>query len=79
MKGRDIMKCPKCKNVDLLLVDRNDVEIDYCPNCHGVWLDKGELDKVIKKEEQYDYEPKRKICLSAKKSWAVKPNGWFAC
>ena len=54
------MKCPKCKNVDLLLVDRNDVEIDYCPNCHGVWLDTGELDKVIKKEEQYDYEPKRK-------------------
>ncbi len=42
------MKCPKC-NVILLLTERQGVEIDYCPECRGVWLDRGELDKVIEK------------------------------
>ena len=40
------MKCPVC-NVDLLMTDRQGVEIDYCPQCRGVWLDRGELDKII--------------------------------
>ena len=40
------MKCPNC-NVNLLMTDRNGVEIDYCPDCRGVWLDRGELDKII--------------------------------
>jgi uncharacterized protein len=41
------MYCPNCKNVVLLMTSRSNVEIDYCPNCRGVWLDKGELDKII--------------------------------
>lgn len=41
------MKCPVCCNVDLLLSERHGVEIDYCPTCRGVWLDRGELDKII--------------------------------
>ncbi len=41
------MKCPVCKGVDLLLSERQGVEIDYCPQCRGVWLDRGELDKMI--------------------------------
>jgi uncharacterized protein len=45
------MKCPVCNNVDLLLADRHGVEIDYCPNCRGVWLDRGEIDKIIEREE----------------------------
>lgn len=41
------MDCPVCRNVQLLMSDRQGIEIDYCPNCRGVWLDRGELDKII--------------------------------
>lgn len=40
------MKCPNC-NETLLMTERNNIEIDYCPSCRGVWLDKGELDKML--------------------------------
>jgi len=40
------MKCPIDDNV-LQMTDRNGIEIDYCPECRGVWLDRGELDKII--------------------------------
>lgn len=43
------MKCPVCNGVDLLLSERQGIEIDYCPNCRGVWLDRGELDKIIER------------------------------
>ena len=42
------MKCPIC-NVDLLMAERQGVEIDYCPQCRGVWLDRGELDKILER------------------------------
>lgn len=42
------MNCPCC-NVNLLMTDRNEIEIDYCPDCRGVWLDRGELDKIIER------------------------------
>lgn len=45
------MKCPNC-NVSLFITDRNGVEIDYCPECRGVWLDRGELDKIIERSSQ---------------------------
>ena len=44
------MKCPVCKNVTLLMTEKKGVEIDYCPECRGIWLDRGELDKLIEKE-----------------------------
>ncbi|NCT91057.1 hypothetical protein GXB85_08865 [Cellulomonas sp. APG4] len=40
------MKCP-IDQTDLVMSDRQGVEIDYCPQCRGVWLDRGELDKII--------------------------------
>lgn len=40
--------CPVCR-VDLVMSERQNVEIDYCPKCRGVWLDRGELDKIIEK------------------------------
>ena len=43
------MLCPVCKTVDLVMADRLGVEIDYCPQCRGVWLDRGELDKIIER------------------------------
>ncbi len=42
------MKCPLC-NVDLIMSERQGIEIDYCPQCRGVWLDRGELDKIIER------------------------------
>lgn len=46
------MNCPNC-NRELVMTDRNGVEIDYCPGCRGVWLDRGELDKIIERSNQY--------------------------
>lgn len=43
------MKCPTCANIDLVMSERQGVEIDYCPTCRGIWLDRGELDKIIEK------------------------------
>jgi Zn-finger nucleic acid-binding protein len=43
------MKCPLCIETDLVMTDRQGVEIDYCPKCRGVWLDRGELDKIIER------------------------------
>ena len=43
------MKCPTCPEVTLVMADRQGIEIDYCPQCRGVWLDRGELDKLIEK------------------------------
>ena len=45
------MKCPNCDET-LVMTERQGVEIDYCPKCRGVWLDKGELDKIIEKSQQ---------------------------
>lgn len=42
------MKCPNC-TVSLVMTDRQGIEIDYCPDCRGVWLDRGELDKIIER------------------------------
>lgn len=42
------MSCPVCR-VPLAMSDRQGVEIDYCPQCRGVWLDRGELDKIIER------------------------------
>ena len=41
------MKCPTCPDSALLITERQGVEIDYCSQCRGVWLDRGELDKLI--------------------------------
>lgn len=43
------MKCPNCTDATLLMTERQGVEIDYCPQCRGVWLDRGELDKLIER------------------------------
>ncbi|HMB24547.1 MAG: zf-TFIIB domain-containing protein [Chloroflexota bacterium] len=63
------MNCPNC-NVNLLISDRQGIEIDYCPQCRGIWLDRGELDKLIERsaietkwhkytddDDQYKHQP----------------------
>jgi uncharacterized protein len=57
------MNCPVC-SVALTMTDRQGVEIDYCPKCRGVWLDRGELDKIIERsasgsQPRYSNEPPR--------------------
>lgn len=53
------MLCPTCQ-VDLIVAERQNVEIDYCPKCRGVWLDRGELDKIIERSAQYSQpEPRQ--------------------
>ena len=42
------MKCPSC-STSLHMTERKGIEIDYCPECRGVWLDRGELDKILEK------------------------------
>ena len=42
------MLCPVCKT-GLAMSERQGIEIDYCPNCRGIWLDRGELDKIIER------------------------------
>ncbi len=46
------MKCPTCPDAVLVLSERQGVEIDYCPQCRGVWLDRGELDKLLERAAQ---------------------------
>jgi len=45
------MDCPVCR-VELKMSERQGIEIDYCPQCRGVWLDRGELDKIIERSDQ---------------------------
>lgn len=47
----ETMRCPVCQ-VPLMLSERQGIEIDYCPKCRGVWLDRGELDKIIERSER---------------------------
>ena len=53
------MDCPVCSNVTLVMSERQGIEIDYCPNCRGVWLDRGELDKIIDKSAEVVSQPVR--------------------
>lgn len=46
------MKCPICITESLVISERSGIEIDYCPKCRGIWLDRGELDKIIERAEK---------------------------
>jgi len=47
------MKCPNCL-IDLTISERKNIEIDFCPKCRGVWLDRGELDKMIELSTSFE-------------------------
>ncbi len=69
------MKCPICA-VDLVMTDRQGVEIDYCPKCRGVWLDRGEIDKII--ERSAALEAKAVPAQPAPQPAAPQPAGFAA-
>src|SRR5688500_19068687 len=56
MTDSQAMSCPVCR-VPLVMSERQGVEIDYCPQCRGVWLDRGELDKIIERNAQDSQPP----------------------
>ncbi|AOJ31096.1 zf-TFIIB domain-containing protein [Burkholderia metallica] len=71
------MKCPVCKTPDLLMAERQSIEIDYCPTCRGVWLDRGELDKLIARET--DDAPARRDAAPASPDASAqrgRDDGW---
>jgi Zn-finger nucleic acid-binding protein len=49
------MNCPVC-NEQLLISDKQGIEIDYCPKCRGIWLDRGELEKIIERSNSFQSE-----------------------
>jgi Zn-finger nucleic acid-binding protein len=52
------MKCPIC-DVNLQMTERQGIEIDYCPQCRGIWLDRGELDKLIERSTEAAWDEAR--------------------
>ncbi len=46
------MKCPNCQTT-LLITDKKGIEIDYCPDCRGIWLDRGELEKIMERSAEH--------------------------
>lgn len=68
------MPCPRCR-VDLVMSDRQGIESDYCPKCRGVWLDRGELDKIIERSAQYAAAPSPEppLNLPAQSPWMAPP------
>ncbi|GGB96331.1 hypothetical protein GCM10007205_02010 [Oxalicibacterium flavum] len=68
------MKCPICKDMQLIMSDRHGIEIDYCPNCRGVWLDRGELDKLIERSIPHlPPEPHPSVRPQASASRGLRP------
>lgn len=52
------MRCPVC-DIDLAISDKQGIEIDYCPKCRGIWLDRGELDKIIERSARQEPDDNR--------------------
>lgn len=50
------MDCPNC-HTQLIMSERQGIEIDYCPSCRGVWLDRGEPDKIIERNAAVSRRP----------------------
>ena len=82
------MKCPN-DQATLLISERQNIEIDYCPECRGVWLDRGELDKILERstteasisaadiEQSYNNEPHRQKYRSSGQEYKHKKKESF--
>ncbi len=67
------MNCPIC-NIALQMTERQGIEIDYCPQCRGVWLDRGELDKIIERSLSQD-APMRSQVDSREERYEAEKHG----
>ena len=68
------MNCPHCQTTALMMSERQGVEIDYCPQCRGVWLDRGELDKLI--ERSASMQPAAAAPAPQRPAPQMPPSGW---
>ncbi|MFM1788202.1 MAG: hypothetical protein RLZZ166_669 [Pseudomonadota bacterium] len=77
----DDMKCPVCKDPALVISERQGIEIDYCPSCRGIWLDRGELDKLIEKSTASEFQLQRRMDHSEPRQhshgYSKKPKSWL--
>ncbi|MBX2975783.1 MAG: zf-TFIIB domain-containing protein [Ignavibacteriaceae bacterium] len=72
------MNCPRCEGVGLLISYKESIEIDYCPECGGIWLDKGEVKKIIQKAMlQYSDLNSSNATLAVKNSESEKISGFL--
>ncbi len=69
------MKCPTCTDTALVMSDRQGVEIDYCPKCRGVWLDRGELDKLIERAAAMTPNPAAQAAVQSQPQFADSDYG----
>jgi hypothetical protein len=69
------MKCPHCVDQALSMSDRQGVEIDYCPKCRGVWLDRGELDKLIERSASVAVAPRAAAPAAPTPGWSQPHHG----
>jgi uncharacterized protein len=51
--GEDYLQCPNC-SAQMQMMQKYEVDIDYCPQCKGVWLDRGEIDKIANIQSRYE-------------------------
>lgn len=68
------MPCPVCR-VPLVMSERQGVEIDYCPQCRGVWLDRGELDKILERSAQVAPPPSAQQTAAAPEPYYDRAQG----
>ena len=71
---KNVMKCPSCAETTLVMAERQGVEIDYCPSCRGIWLDRGELDKLLDKAAAVTASTAPAIAASAPVHRAHQPD-----
>ena len=62
------LRCPNC-STEMMLSNKNGVEIDHCPRCRGVWLDRGELEKITSMQNRYDDDHHCFICSCSQFVW----------
>lgn len=68
------MNCPVCNSAQLVMSERQGVEIDYCPQCRGVWLDRGELDKILEKAAKETAAPQALSIQSGQMGYGGYPS-----
>jgi hypothetical protein len=66
------VNCPRGCATTLAIADRGGIEIDYCPTCRGVWLDRGELDKLIERQSQVMQQAKPEALPGYREAWGPK-------
>jgi Zn-finger nucleic acid-binding protein len=73
------MKCP-VDGTTLLLTERQGVELDYCPDCRGVWLDRGELDKLVRRDDGEDEGRRLRVVDDGDEQHGTKKKkkGWLS-